>query len=261
MRVFKRIFLVFLFILIFLFITTLIYVYNHYNVPILTYHSINNFYIGTPVVKSENFEKQVKYLHDHKYNVITLDELVDNIKNNKNMPRDTVVITFDDGFKDNYSNAYPILKKYKIPATIFLISNCIGNKSEYLTWQEINEMLKGGVFFGGHTKNHVYLPNVSLAVAYQEIKGSKEQIEANTGQVITMFSYPAGGFDNNIKKIVEKAGFKAACTTNRGYNKASCDIFELKRIKVTDKDAQNLLKFRMKISGYYDVFRRLKNPS
>lgn len=260
MRLFKRLILALCIIFIISLIGGYLYVYNHYVVPILTYHSINYVDIGTPAVKPENFEKQIRCLKDRNYNIISLNELAVGIIENKKFPRNTVVITFDDGFKDNYAYAYPILKKYKIPATIFLISDFIGKKNEHLSWEQVSEMLSNNITFGSHTRTHSYLPDVNRDIAWEEISGSKKQIEEKIGKKILYFSYPAGGFNKEIKNQVKLAGYKAACTTNRGFDKSNRDVYELNRIKITDKDA-NMLKFHAKLSGYYNIFRSQKNPS
>lgn len=242
------------------FIGMYLFVYTHYTVPILTYHSVNNEYRGMPTVSIKSFNAQIEYLYKHKYNVISFNELIDAINAKKRLPRNTVVITFDDGFEDNYANAFLILKKYKMPVIIFLISDFIGKKPEHLNWQEVREMLKDNIDFGSHTQTHLYLPEANKENIYKELKASKEQIEANIKQKVLFISYPAGGFNEDIKKIVKQLGFKAACTTNRGFDKANLDVFELKRIKVTDKDAKNLIYFKLKLSGYYNIFRKAKDP-
>ena len=118
---------------------------RHYTVPILMYHYIND---GEPSrsrlgVSPKSFERQMRFLKEHKYNVLALDELVDLIKYKKSLPPNTIAITFDDGYLDNYTNAFPILKKYELPAAIFVVINMIGKrlgKEEYMDWRQIEEL-------------------------------------------------------------------------------------------------------------------------
>jgi len=127
-----------------------------YRVPILTYH---DFGYGKGIkVGPENFERQMCYLKDKHYNVISLDELIEGIKKGKRFAHNAVVITMDDGYADNFTYAYPVLKKCGFPATIFLIANNIGTDANFLNWDEIKEMFKNNISFGGHTKiTFIYL--------------------------------------------------------------------------------------------------------
>jgi len=229
-----------------------------YAVPILMYHRFG-YNESTLFVHPETFEQQMEYLEDRNYNVISLDELVEGIKSGRKFAHNSVVITIDDGYKDNYTYAYPVLKKYGFPATIFLISNRIGNDRDFMSWDEVREMSRYNIFFGGHTKSHTYLPSVEEKGALQdEIKGCKEFIEDKIGLTIDYFCYPTGGFTKHIKKIVKQAGYKGACTTNRGFAKLNRDVYELKRIKVTNSDTNKPFSFWAKLSGYYNLFRSRK---
>ena len=245
-----------------------------YVVPILTYH-----YFGYEnaqgidkrlfllYVTPEHFQRQMRYLKDKHYNVISLDELIEGMKKGKKFSHNTVVITIDDGDRSIYTYMYPVLKKNGFSATVFLITNRIGTNPDYLTWDQVNEMFKHGISFGGHTKSHVYLPLIKEKdILWDEIAGSKEVIEKHTGAPVDYFSYPSGGFTPEVEMLTKKAGYKGACTTNRGYdplNKA--DFYQLGRISVRGSDPyfsfSNLYKpmrFRAKLSGYYNLFRKRK---
>ena len=227
-----------------------------YTVPILFYHSFG--YSGDLLtVTPENFEKQMRYIKEKGYHVISLDELAEGIRTGRKFAHTTVVITSDDGYKNNYTYAYPVLKKYGYPATIFLIANLIGNNDNFLNWDEVREMAKNKISFGGHTKNHVYLPSIGNDdILRDEIAGCKEVIEKHMGAPIDYFCYPTGGFTEKIKAMVKRAGYKGACTTNRGFdflNKK--DLYELDRIAVRNLDPYASLRFRIKLSGYYNLFR------
>ncbi len=232
------------------------WVFSKYSVPILTYHDIN--YREGIAVTPENFERQMRYLKDKGYSIISLNELVEGIEKGEKSAHNTVVITMDDGYKDNFTYAYPVLKKYGFPGTIFLIANNIGTDANFLNWDEIRDMLKYRISFGGHTKNHVYLPSIKeKAILWDEIAGCKEHIEKHTGAAVSYFSYPRGGFTEEIKTLVKRAGYKAACTTNRGYDILDKkDVYELNRISMRNSD--NAISLWAKVSGYYNVFRSVK---
>jgi peptidoglycan/xylan/chitin deacetylase (PgdA/CDA1 family) len=247
-----------------------IWIQNQYVVPILMYHSVStkntnpvnvlfhpqNVLLQLNVVSPKVFDRQMDFLKRNRYNVITLDEFVKGDVARKRFPHNTVVITFDDGYEDNYTDAYPILKKYHFPATIFLISDCVGKMPNLLTWDQIKEMSQNGISFGSHTRYHTYLPNVSKAQMRDEIVESKHVIEKNLGTPIYYFAYPIGGFNEQAKAIAALAGYKAAMTTNRGYDRYNIDTFELGRIHVNNWDSEISLKG--KLSGYYNLFRALK---
>ena len=196
------------------------------------------------------------FLKTHHYNVIGFDELVEGIRNNKKFPPKTVVLSFDDGYENNYTAAFPILKEYGFPAIIFLCSDFIGEK-DFLTWLEIKEMQKHKIIMGGHTRRHVYLPDAPLTTQRDEIFGCKATLESKLGPV-DFFAYPVGGYNEEVKILVGEAGFKAACTTNRGNKRLNKDLYALKRIRLTDHDLGISLWF--KFSGFYNQFRSLKPP-
>lgn len=240
--------------------------YPKYSPPILTYHSFD-YGKGLLSVSPENFEKQMRYLKDKGFNVIPLDELVEGIKNRRKFARNTVVITIDDGYADNFTNAYPVLKKYGFPAVIFLITNYMDSNSAFLTWNEVKEMSKHNISFGGHTKNHTYLPAVKQEdILWDEIAGCKKAIEAQIGIPVDYFCYPLGGFTEEAQNLAKRAGYKGACATNRGDDILNRDdVYELNRVSVRNTNPyfafSNLLapiRFRAKLSGYYNIFKKEK---
>ena len=233
--------------------------------PILMYHNIG-YEEGGFFVSPENFAKQMEYIKKNSYEVITLDGLTRSIKDKKHLKRNKVVITFDDGYKDNFQYAYPILKGFGYSATVFLVTDLIGREftgkgKEFMNWDEVMAMSKDKISFGGHTKNHFYLGDVkNEVVAFEQIAGSKKAIEEKIGMPVDYFCYPGGGFNEKAKALVAQAGYKGACTTNRGFAQFNLDVYELKRIKVTNSDMTKPFSFWVKLSGYYNVLRKEKNP-
>ncbi|MCX7696049.1 MAG: polysaccharide deacetylase family protein [Caloramator sp.] len=204
-------------------------------IPVLTYHRVNDevYDVKVPTVSVRQFEKQMKYLKKRGYQTITEKELLDYYSGSRvKLPKKPILITFDDGWRDNYENAYPILKKYGFTATIFLATGKIGEK-EYLTWDMVKEMYANGIAFGGHTRNHINLSNVDFTTAEKEIKWSFEDIEKNLGVEPLSFCYPYGGGDLNksIQSIVKKSGFKIAFASyNYGINMGNVNVMAIRRI-------------------------------
>jgi peptidoglycan/xylan/chitin deacetylase (PgdA/CDA1 family) len=236
-----------------------LYVTTHYVVPIITFHEVEDVEIAQPnFVSPKLFEWQLEFLKKNKYNVISLDELIAAYEAQKPLPRNSVVLTFDDGNLNNYTSAFALLKKYNFPATFFVPSHFV-NQEKRLTTGQMKEMLAHGMTIGSHAQTHAYLPDLSEAELQEEIKGSKLDLEKELGVKIDFIAYPVGGFNDRIKQIVKDAGYRAACTTNRGFAKYNRDLFELKRIRFSDKDKREDI-LRMKLSGYYNLFRKPRNP-
>lgn len=236
-----------------------LWIKDRYVVPIITYHHIGpcmDPVLALNTVSTESFEYQMAFLKTRGYQVIAFDELVEGIKQNRKFARNTVVIHFDDGYDNNYTNAFPILKKYQLPAMVFLVSDAIGVKKGFMTWAQVKEMEASGVLAGAHTRTHQYLPRLTREQAIDQIAGSKRVIEEQLGHPIFHMVYPSGGFNDDVKLLVKEAGYKAAATTNRGRDKLNRDLFELNRIRMKDSDSG--LALWAKLSGYYNVFRGTK---
>jgi len=229
-----------------------------YTVPILMYHQFG-YEESSLFVTPENFERQLVYLKNKGYQVISLQELVEGMKDNRQFPQGTVVITIDDGYRNNAVYAYPLLRKYRFPAMIFIIADYLGEEKDFISIEEAEDMLKNGISFGAHTRHHVYLPEIKdPQAAWDEIAGAKTILEQKLKTPVEFFCYPAGGFTTSIKEMVKKAGYKGACTTNRGFQASNSDPYELKRIKVTNADTRTPFVFWAKLSGHYNLFRTAK---
>ena len=198
-------------------------------------------------------------MKEHDYSVISLDQFVELKKEGKKIPRKSVVITFDDGYVDNYLNAYPVLKKYKSPAIIFIPSSHVGTEG-VLNISQMKEMLDSGlILIGSHSMTHAYLPDLSEEQQKVEIQASKISLEYQLGQPVKYFAYPVGGFTEKIKEFLQESGYEAGIATNRGFDKKNNDLFELNRVSMRDGDT-GTLKLLAKFSGYFNVFRSEKNP-
>jgi len=221
---------------------------------ILMYHFIeHNNDLPLLAVKPEIFKKQMKYLKDNNYQVIKLSNLVNLLKNGEELPKKIVVLTFDDGFKNNYSNAFPILKEYNFPATIFLTVGWVGKEVitspgnfPALNWNEIEEMHKSGLIdFQPHTMTHPKLDRITLGEIESEIIQSKKIIQERLNKKCFFFAPPKGRYSQEIKEILENEGFEAVLTIKKGFIKKGDNLFNLKRIAVNS--TTSFIQFKSRI--------------
>ncbi len=230
-----------------------------YYVPILGYHRVGEWKGDhVPTVSAAAFERQLIFLARHRYRVLSLDQLLDALDRGDRLRR-SAVITFDDGCEETYTVAWPLLKRYGVPATVFVTPGEIGRPG-FATWPQVEAMANDGMTIGSHTMHHSYLPLVAEERLPEELVESKRLIEGHIQRPVHFISYPTGGFTARVQDVVEQAGYRAACTTNRAVSRAIIDRYALRRIKITERDAHPPL-FWAKLSGYYDLFRRLRDPS
>ncbi|WP_432662259.1 polysaccharide deacetylase family protein [Wukongibacter baidiensis] len=218
-------------------------------VPILMYHHLlksdeNPYKDNASVLSVEAFEEHMKLLHDHNFNTITLNELEKFLNGEIKLKKNSILITFDDGYKSNYTYAYPILKKYNFKASIFLITSLMEDKTttfnpnalQYLSWSEMKEMEK--VFeYASHTHDlHKLKDNKKSFVVvqpkeivYDDLKKSKELL--NT----TSLAYPYGQYNRETFRILESLGIKMAFTTRSGTVKPGDNMLKLKRYPISPK--------------------------
>ena len=235
---------------------------QQYVVPILMYHSIdpNADAKNRLAVTADTFDRQMRFLKTHRYNVITLEALVTLIKNKKKVPAKTICITSDDGYKDNYTYAFPILKKYSLPATMFIIVDEVNRpQGDRLNWDEIKVMQDSGLIaFGSHTLGPEPLVNFkSETEIKRQIFDSKKILKEKLGRKVLFFSYPEGLFDARIKQLVIDAGYSGAVATNPGRDYADDDIFLLKRLRISE-NSSNMFIFAVESSGYYTFAKEYK---
>lgn len=219
-------------------------------VPVLNYHQVNNKYQTVLTMKPENFDEQMKYLHDNDYHSITQEEFDAYMSGDGDLPDRPVKITFDDGYIDNYKEAYPILKKYGFTATIFVITDLVG-KPGYLTWPMIQEMGADGIQFGSHTISHKPLTSFDRNGVRRELQESKKIIEAHTGQPCTYIAFPEGKFNDVVMEETKKAGYKYAFSVETGRDFPWDDHYELDRVPMFEGPISfKHFKFRLTFSAF-----------
>lgn len=232
---------------------------SNYVVPILMYHSVAPLKNNSDrlTVSPGTFDRQMRFLKENKYNVVFLEEIADLIRSKKRIPPKTVAVTFDDGYKDNFRNAFPILKKYNLKASIFIIFNEVGRvQNDRLSWKEIMLMRDSGLItFGSHAIGPEPLINIrsSDEVKWQ-IFQSKKMLEEKLSSPVAMFSYPEGRFTPQIRQFVIDAGYTLAVATSPGKKFPDDDVYLLKRLRISE-NAGNLFVFWIETSGYYTFIK------
>ncbi len=204
---------------------------NLTDVPVLNYHKVDNINHSLSISPPE-FEEQMQYLHDNGYHTITPDQLVAYLKYGSTLPEKPIMLSFDDGYLDNYTNAYPIMKKYGFTATIFVVTNLVGRDPRFMNWDQAREMQQEGFVFGSHTVNHVVLTKLSSEEALNELVDSRLEIEQQLGKPPLYFAYPTGAYNMQIEDLVRRAGYKAAFTIRYGQVGQDSNIYALERIPI-----------------------------
>lgn len=237
-------------------------------ISILMYHSVSAekgkshpyYHINTsPAV----FDAHMGYLHKNNYSVINLHDLENSFDTRDSSKY--IVITFDDGFHDFFTNAFPILKKYNFSATVFLPTGFIHNErlsfkgKECMTWDEVRRLSSDGIIFGSHTANHPQLKNLSKKEIEDEIKSSKEIIEDETGITVKSFSYPFAFPEDKefvlaLRTLLKKCGYTNGVSTKIGIANKSHDKYFYPRLPANSDD--DILFFKAKLQGGYNWLSR-----
>lgn len=204
-----------------------------FSVPILMYHYIRDYTDRTDQtgvslsVSPKNFEVQMQWLSDHGFQ--TVDPTY--VRAPYKMDKKPIILTFDDGYQDNYDAAVPILKKFGFTGTFYVVSSFIGTPG-YMTWDELREMRDAGMDIGSHTVSHVALTLGSREAREEQILGSKREIEKNLGSPVHNFCYPFGKYNQVDADLAKAAGYATTVDTKSGVNTEASDPFKLKRLTI-----------------------------
>ncbi|QSJ01671.1 MULTISPECIES: polysaccharide deacetylase family protein [Bacillus] len=198
--------------------------------PILMYHSISSGN-SLRVPKSE-FASHMKWLKDNDYVTLSPEEAYRVFTTNSMPSKKSVLITFDDGYTDNYTKAFPILKQYGMKATIFMIEQSIG-RPNHLTDEQMDEMMAHGISIESHTIHHLELNRLSKQQQEDELKGSKTFFDQRFSQRTRMVSYPVGRYNEETLKLAKEAGYQMAVTTEPGHAKKEQGMMSLHRVRIS----------------------------
>jgi peptidoglycan/xylan/chitin deacetylase (PgdA/CDA1 family) len=211
----------------------------------LVYHRVcpdRESFRSTYVVSASDFRRQMEYLVRHRYDCVTLDALLAGTTGRNGRPR--ILLTFDDGYLDNYTHAFPILRELGLPAIVFLVADFSRRtnwwdvpmgvpEAPLLERDHVREMVEGGIEFGSHTLRHSSLPSLSDRELTEELVRSRELIEDAAGRPVRALSYPYSHLDERVKRATRETGYSCAFAVNGGPLRAEADLWEIRRVNVT----------------------------
>ena len=247
-------------------------------IPILMYHSISesaNPKFKQFSVSPKLFATHMAYLRQHAYTPLTVTQFINMRTQGKDtLPERPVILTFDDGFADFFTEALPVLKHYDFVATLYIATAFINNTSRgmqqegegtrpMLTWDQIIEINKCGIECGTHSHRHLQLDILPLAIAKEEIVQCKTLLEYHLDQKIFSFAYPHGYHSTTIQRLVHAAGYTSACAVKYTMSSETTDSFALARLFVkadTDKDALATLLTMHTSSVVTTIYTRSRVP-
>ncbi len=228
--------------------------------PILEYHQVTDAPLDPEFevynVPPAEFAAQLDYLQAQGYTTITLQDFMRVVHGKASLPDKPIVLTFDDGYADNYATMLPILEAHGMTAVVYVITNEIGNAG-YLTFDELKDMQRRGLEIGSHTADHLPLTTLDSATRLRQIRESKIFLEWSGLQTIYSLSYPNGAFDSQVEEILRQSEYLTAVTGEAGLNTLETNPYELYRVHIR-KPRFGLTEFKFRL-WKAKLFAKLRN--
>jgi peptidoglycan/xylan/chitin deacetylase (PgdA/CDA1 family) len=227
------------------------------DVVVLMYHRVNAYRNNDMSVTPDKFAAQLRWLKNQGYENVRIRDLENGLPHESDRRR--VILTFDDAYQDNYVEAFPILQRFGYTAIFYVPVDFVGSdrmdlrdlkesnraeRNRRMTWEQLRDMVAGGMEIGSHTLSHSKLTTIAAEAAAEEIVNSKRRLEDELGVTITSFCYPGGFYDGAHVRMVEAAGYRSACTASPGRIRG---LFEIPRVAVQASDS--MFVFKKKIGG------------
>ena len=238
--------------------------------PVIQYHKIDKPGPGTLVrggfTPPRRFARQMTFLKECGFVFYTASGLIEHFIEHDSFPENGIAVTFDDGWQDNYTNAFPVLQACGLVATVYIVPSCIGERStkavaegeearEHLSRKQVLEMSEAGIEFGSHSLNHRLLHQLPEKEIVLEVEEAKRQIEEMTGKQCKTFAYPAGYYNKLVQQIIADAGHSAAFSTTYGPVD-TLDLYALNRIEILRRD-----RFRFQFARKVEALQSTLNSS
>lgn len=225
-------------------------------VPILMYHYISvppegaDKYRVNLSVEPDRFRAQMQYLVDNGYTTIDLYDLIRAITNNEDLPDKPIILTFDDGYKDNYENAWPIMQEFGFTGTFFIPTEFIDYDYEaYMSWEMLEELAVNGNRLEPHSRSHPNLRGLSREALIWQMLGPRETLAAHTGYKSRFFSYPSGRYDEDTTQLLKELDFWGAVTTQGGTWHGFEDRYEWTRMRIWHGMPMDVFADRVDLNG------------
>jgi peptidoglycan/xylan/chitin deacetylase (PgdA/CDA1 family) len=222
-------------------------------VPILMFHYISEPPPGANElrrdlsVSPESFSAQLERLRSEGYTSISMRDLVMHIRIGQPLPAKPLMLTFDDGHADHYTNAFPILRQHGFSGTFYVITGYADEgREEHLNWPQIVEMAEAGMEIGVHSLTHPDLRDQTLDYVVWQTLGPKQAIESRIPQAVTSFCYPFGLYDNQVVSVINSAHYWTGVTTQQGTLHTSDNLYAVERVRVRGEDDVDDLMLRIK---------------
>ncbi len=234
-------------------------------IPVLMYHRIGearNDWEARYAISPRNFTAHMRALAAKGYRAVGIDTLVDWLEGGPALPEGAFLLTFDDGFRGVREHALPVLEKLGWPFVVFLVSDLIGGRDEWtqtsnpasatyplLDANEIRDMQGRGCSFHSHTRSHVSLPTLDDDRLAEQLAGSRESLAELLGHEVCYLAYPFGHLDERVEKAARQSGYRAAFSTQSGFNRADVNLFRIRRVDVFGTDTPAMLLRKIKLGS------------
>lgn len=234
-------------------------------IPVLMYHQVGRVATGCErryAIPAKRFTEHMRTLAKAGYQAVTLDNLLDWINGAMDLPEGAFVITFDDGYRGVYEHAQALLEQMQWPYTVFLVSDLIGKNDHWtqedspgcscsplLNIDEIQYMSRRGCSFQSHSRSHYRLPLLSDANLANEVSGSRYALAEILGAEVSYLAYPYGQFNDRVVVAAQVAGYRAACSTQSGFNQRGTDCYAIRRIDVYGTDTADMLLRKIRLGS------------
>ena len=216
---------------------------------VLMYHRFGENKYPTTNIKMDQFSDHIKELIKTKYNVIKIQDGLNAIQNINLVKDRSVIITIDDAYSSVFNNAWPILKKYGLPFTLFVSTDVIDNKTPgYMSWEEIRILRDNGVTIGSQTKSHPHMHNLNENQIVRELEFSNSRFVQEIGSKPEIFAYPYGEYNLNVLEKIKNSGFKAAFGQHSGVAHLSLGLYQLPRFAMNETYG-NMQRFLLAVNA------------